>query len=97
MTSLFKCFKWLAGLVSNPANGDISHTKLWANVAACVMTVKFARMDAPPMDLWWAYGTMVGGYALIRRGIAAAQQLGQAKPQDVGVGSTGENNVKAGE
>lgn len=88
-------FKWLSGLFSNPANGDISHTKLWANVAACVMTVKFARMDVPPMDLWWAYGTMVGGYALIRRGIAAVQQVGQqAKPQDVGVVSTGEKDVE---
>jgi len=73
--------KWLAGLVSNPVTGDISHTKLWANVAACVMTVKFARMDVPPLDLWWAFGTMVGGYALIRRGIAAAQQFAPPVPE----------------
>ena len=72
--------KWLAGLISNPATGEISHTKLWANVAACVMTVKFARMDMPPLDLWWAFGTMVGGYALIRRGIAAVQSVQQFAP-----------------
>ena len=76
--------KWLAGLVSNPATGEISHTKLWANVAACVMTVKFARMDMPPLDLWWAFGTMVGGYALIRRGIAAAQQFAPPTPANDG-------------
>lgn len=76
--------KWLAGLVSNPATGEISHTKLWANVAACVMTVKFARMDMPPLDLWWAFGTMVGGYALIRRGIAAAQQFAPPAPANDG-------------
>ena len=76
--------KWLAGLVSNPATGEISHTKLWANVAACVMTVKFARMDVPPLDLWWAFGTMVGGYALIRRGISAAQQFAPPAPTNAG-------------
>ena len=92
MTSFLK---WLSGLFSNPSNGDISHTKLWANVAACVMTVKFARMDVPPMDLWWAYGTMVGGYALIRRGIAAVQQGQQAKPQVAA--STGEKDVERSE
>ena len=26
--------KWLSGLISNPASGQVSHTKLWANVAA---------------------------------------------------------------
>ena len=76
--------KWLAGLVSNPATGEISHTKLWANVAACVMTVKFARMDDPSIDLWWAFGTMVGGYALIRRGIVAAQQFAPPAPTNDG-------------
>ena len=34
-------FQWLAGLITKPANGQISHTKLWANVAAAGMTVKF--------------------------------------------------------
>lgn len=87
-------FKWLSGLISNPSNGDISHTKLWANVAACVMTVKFARMNMPPMDLWWAYGTMVGGYALIRRGIAAVQQVGQAKAKDAEAAQGEESNVQ---
>lgn len=83
--------KWLAGLVSNPVTGDISHTKLWANVAACVMTVKFARMDVPPLDLWWAFGTMVGGYALIRRGIAAAQQFAPTAPTNESSNDGGKN------
>ena len=67
--------KWLTGLFCNPATGEVSHTKLWANVAACVMTVKFAVLEQAEIDLWWAYGSMVGGYALIRRGIAATQQF----------------------
>lgn len=68
-------FKWLGGLVSNPASGKISHTKLWANVAAAVMTFKFAQTPDAPEWLWWAYGAMVGGYALIKRGIAAVPQV----------------------
>lgn len=72
-----KLLKWLAGLISNPATGQISHTKLWANVAAGVMTWKFAAMPDTPEWAWWAYGAMVGGYALIKRGIAAVPQVAQ--------------------
>ena len=60
---------WLAGLFSNPKTGQASHTKL---------------PDAPEWA-WWAYGAMVGGYALIKRGIAAVPQLAelrQPKEQD---------------
>ena len=71
-----KLLKWLAGLISNPATGQISHTKLWANVAAGVMTWKFAAMPDAPEWAWWAYGAMVG-YALIKRGIAAVPQVAQ--------------------
>ena len=76
--------QWIGGLFTNPTTGDISHTKLWANVAALVMTVKFAGMDTPELDLWWAYGAMVGGYALIRRGIAATQQFGEVTSKPAG-------------
>ena len=76
--------QWIGGLFTNPTTGDISHTKLWANIAALVMTVKFARMELPELDLWWAYGAMVGGYALIRRGIAAAQQFAPPAPANDG-------------
>ena len=76
--------QWIGGLFTNPTTGDISHTKLWANIAALVMTVKFAGMDTPELDLWWAYGAMVGGYALIRRGIAAAQQFGEVTSKPAG-------------
>ena len=72
-----KLLKWLAGLISNPATGQISHTKLWANVVAGVMTWKFAAMPDAPEWAWWAYGAMVGGYALIKRGIAAVPQVAQ--------------------
>lgn len=70
-------FKWLGGLVSNPATGKISHTKLWANVAAASMTYKFSQTADAPEWLWWAYGALVGGYALIKRGIAAIPQVAE--------------------
>ena len=41
------------------------------------MTVKFALHPAAPEWLWWAYGGMVGGYALIKRGIAAVPQVAE--------------------
>lgn len=67
--------RWLSGLVVNPATGQISHTKLWANVAAACLTYKFMQTADAPEWLWWAYGSMVGGYALIKRGIAAVPQV----------------------
>ena len=70
-------FAWFSGLISNPATGQISHTKLWANIAACAMTYKFALQPDAPEWLWLAYGGMVGGYALIKRGIAAVPQIAQ--------------------
>lgn len=72
-----KLLKCLSGLIVNPATGQISHTKLWANITAATMTVKFAMTANPPEWLWWAYGGMVGGYALIKRGIAAVPQMAQ--------------------
>lgn len=76
-----KILKWLGGLITNPATGHISHTKLWANVAAAAMTVKFVLEQNPPEWLWWAYGGMVGGYALIKRGIAAVPQVAEIRKE----------------
>lgn len=75
---------WLSGLVSNPATGQISHTKLWANIAGATMTYKFATTPNAPEWLWWAYGAMVGGYALVKRGIAAIPQLAEIKKENNG-------------
>lgn len=72
-----KFLKWLGGLITNPATGHISHTKLWANIAAAVMTAKFVLTADTPEWLWWAYGSMVGGYALIKRGMAVIPQVAQ--------------------
>lgn len=64
-------------MICNPATGQISHTKLWANIAAALMSFKFFQTTDAPEWLWWAYGMLVGGYALIKRGIAAVPQVAQ--------------------
>lgn len=69
----------IIGLIANPATGQISHTKLWANIAAFLMSVKFYQTDNPPDWLWLYYGGLVGGYALIKRGIAAFPQIAEIK------------------
>lgn len=72
---------WLGGMVNNPTTGALSHDKVWANVAAGVMTYQFATAT-PAEWTWWAYGGMVGGYGLARRAIAAIQQSQQQKKDE---------------
>ena len=72
-----KLLKWLSGLICNPATGQISHTKLWANIAAGCMTYKFMQTPHAPRMALVGIGMMVGGYALIKRGIAAVPQVAQ--------------------
>lgn len=69
--------KSMSGLVANPATGALSHTKLWANIAAGAMTYKFCQTADAPEWLWYSYGIMVGGYALIKRGMAVIPQVAQ--------------------
>jgi hypothetical protein len=66
--------KWPLGLITNPVTGVISHSKLWANIAAATGTYKFVVEPAPPYEVWIAYLGLVGGYAVARRWIAAKQQ-----------------------
>lgn len=48
-------------------------------MAAASMTYKFSQTADALEWLWWAYGALVGGYALIKRGIAAVPQLAEIK------------------
>lgn len=70
---------YVSGLFANPVTGQLSHTKVWANVAGATFTYKFAMVSDAPEWMWFAYGSMVGGYALIKRGIAAIPQLAEIK------------------
>ena len=72
---------WLGGMVNNPNTGKLSHSKVWANIAAAAMTYQFIAAPAPEWQ-WWAYGGMVGGYGLAKRGIAALQQVAENKIKD---------------
>ena len=72
---------WFSGLFANPQTGLASHTKLWANAAAAAMTWKFVQTPNAPEWMWWCYGAMVGGYALIKRGIAAVPQIEQIRTE----------------
>lgn len=69
---------WLAGAFTNPATGQASHTKIWANVSCAAMTYKFLVTDAP-MEIWAVYGCIVGGYVLGKRGLSIIPQLAQIK------------------
>lgn len=62
-----KSFKWLGGLITNPTTGKISHSKLWANVAAAAATYKFVLLPDLDADIWIAYLGLVGGYAVARK------------------------------
>lgn len=79
-TLIDRFIRWSGGLVNNPTTGQISHSKLWANVAAAVMTYKFIQAENIEW-LWWAYGGGVGGYGLLKRLIAGGQQIQEAKQE----------------
>lgn len=68
-------------LVTNPATGRLSHSKLWANVACGAATGLFVyqglqgTLDA---DVWLVYLGVVGGYSAARSWIATRRDKGAA-------------------
>ena len=72
---------WLAGNFTNPATGQASHTKIWTNIAYAVMTYKFVMASEPVEWMRWAYGGIVGGFALVRRGLSVIPQLAAIKQE----------------
>ena len=48
------------------------------------MTFKFMQTADAPEWLWWAYGAMVGGYALIKRGLSVIPQVAEIKRREGG-------------
>ncbi|MGE9658475.1 hypothetical protein ABX022_01855 [Snodgrassella alvi] len=64
-------FKYLGGLVNNVETGQLSHSKLWANVAAGAATYKFIALPDCDAEIWIAYLGIVGGYAVAMKWIAA--------------------------
>ena len=66
-----KLSNYLGGLVNNVATGQLSHSKLWANVAAGAATYKFIVLPDLDADIWIAYLGIVGGYSVAMKWIAA--------------------------
>lgn len=64
-------FKYLGGLVNNVETGQLSHSKLWANIAAGAATYKFIILPECDAEIWIAYLGIVGGYAVAMKWIAA--------------------------
>lgn len=65
-----KCLSYLGGLFNNAATGEMSHSKLWANVAAGAATYKFITLPDLNAEIWVAYLGIVGGYAVARKWLA---------------------------
>lgn len=74
-----KLFKYFGGLVNNVATGQLSHSKLWANVAAAAATYKFIALPDLDAEIWVAYLGIVGGYAVAMKWIAAKHENGSEK------------------
>ncbi|WP_293766373.1 hypothetical protein [uncultured Aquitalea sp.] len=56
------------------ADGKLSHSKLWPNVASAAATVMFCWKGwkgTDTYDIWLVYLACVGGYSAIVQGIAA--------------------------
>ena len=44
--------------------GNVSHSKLWSNIAYFAGTVKFVMLPNPEADIWMVYLGVVGGAAI---------------------------------
>lgn len=69
---------WLGGMVNNPTTGALSSDKVWYNVMAGAMTWQFLSTE-PAEWKWVAFGSIVGGASLIKRGIAGIQQVSEKR------------------
>lgn len=56
----------LLDIVKNPATGNLSHSKIWANVACLAATYKFLMEPDVGFEIWAIYLGIVGGYAVAR-------------------------------
>ena len=55
-------------LVTNE-NGNMSHTKVWTNIAYLAATAKFIMESAPP-DIWLIYLGVVGAHGLLSKAVS---------------------------
>ncbi|WP_240003807.1 hypothetical protein, partial [Neisseria meningitidis] len=53
---------------------NVSHSKLWANVACAAGTFKFVMLPDPSAEIWAVYLGIVGGYAVARSLVSVKRQ-----------------------
>lgn len=61
-------------IFKNPVTGNVSHSKLWANVACAAGTFKFVMLPDPSAEIWAVYLGIVGGYAVARSFVSIKRQ-----------------------
>lgn len=61
-------------IFKNPVTGNVSHSKLWANIACAAGTVKFVMLPDPSAEIWAVYLGIVGGYAVARSLVSVKRQ-----------------------
>lgn len=61
-------------IFKNPVTGNVSHSKLWANVACAAGTFKFVMLPDPSAEIWAVYLGIVGGYAVARSFVSVKRQ-----------------------
>ena len=69
----------LSDLVTNPASGRLSHSKLWANIAYASATGMFVYQGVAGVltaETWLIYLGAVGGYSAARSWIATRRGQG---------------------
>lgn len=59
-------------LITDCATGQLSHTKLWTNIAYLAATLAFLRLtlvsgEQIPIELWLVYLGVVGGHNVISK------------------------------
>lgn len=75
-----------SGLIADACTGDVSHTKLWANVAYFSSTVAFcwaAWKGTLTADIWLIYLGVVGAHTAASKliGLKYAPQPAQSQPE----------------
>lgn len=58
-------------LITDCATNQLSHTKIWTNIAYLAATIAFLRLtisnDPPPVEIWFVYLGVVGGHNVLSK------------------------------
>ena len=66
--------KKLIDLITDAGTGQISHTKIWTNIAYAVFTYAILSMvvsqNPPSIEMWLLYLGIVGGHNLLSKAVS---------------------------